>query len=211
MKQVRVGLTTGSYGDEMLCDVVPMDACHILLGRPWLIDRGVLHHGRRNEYELRDKGKRIVFKPMAPGTIRSMSTKQEKKPNLTMFVSERKVENALVEGERVYLMVENETHGDVVINGQVEGLVKEFEDVLLEDLPPGLPPSRGIEHQIDLIPGASLLNKAAYRCKPGETKKLQRQIEELMDRSYVSRESKSLCGSNIAYSKKIWNFAYVHR
>ena len=34
MKQVRVGLTMGSYSDEVLCDVIPMDACHILLGRP---------------------------------------------------------------------------------------------------------------------------------------------------------------------------------
>ncbi|XP_074314004.1 uncharacterized protein LOC141649209 [Silene latifolia] len=136
----------GSYGDEILCDVVLMDACHILLGRPWLFYRDVLYHGRRNEYKLRDKGKRIMFKPMAPSASRLMSTKQGKKPNLTMFASEREVENALVEGERVYLMVVNETHGDGVINGQVEGLVKEFEDVFPKDLPPGLPPIRGIEH-----------------------------------------------------------------
>jgi hypothetical protein len=24
-----------NYQDEVMCDVVPMDACHILLGRPW--------------------------------------------------------------------------------------------------------------------------------------------------------------------------------
>ena len=27
------------YKDEVLCDVVPMDACHLLLGRPWQYDR----------------------------------------------------------------------------------------------------------------------------------------------------------------------------
>jgi hypothetical protein len=26
------------YFDEVWCDVVPMDACHILLGRPWQYD-----------------------------------------------------------------------------------------------------------------------------------------------------------------------------
>lgn len=26
------------YRDEVWCDVVPMDACHVLLGRPWQYD-----------------------------------------------------------------------------------------------------------------------------------------------------------------------------
>lgn len=50
-KQVRVSLTLGSFVDQVLCDVIPMDACHILLGRPWQFDRDVLHKGRSNEYE----------------------------------------------------------------------------------------------------------------------------------------------------------------
>ena len=62
----------------MLCDVIPMDACHILLGRPWQFDCEVVHHGRRNEYELRDKGKKIVLNPMASHVVRSMSTKQDR-------------------------------------------------------------------------------------------------------------------------------------
>jgi hypothetical protein len=32
---------------------------------------------------------------------------------------------------------------------------------------------RGIEHQIDLILGASLPNRAAYRTNPEETKEIQ--------------------------------------
>jgi len=33
-KQVLVAFTIGRYSDEVLCDVVPMHAGHILLGRP---------------------------------------------------------------------------------------------------------------------------------------------------------------------------------
>lgn len=33
-KQVLVSFSIGKYVDEILCDVVPMQACHILLGRP---------------------------------------------------------------------------------------------------------------------------------------------------------------------------------
>lgn len=42
------------------------------------------------------------------------------------------------------------------------------------DLPSGLPPIRGIEHQIHFIPSATLPNKDAYQCNPEETKGLQR-------------------------------------
>jgi hypothetical protein len=36
----------------------------------------------------------------------------------------------------------------------VANLLQEYADVFPKDLPPGLPQLRGIEHQIDLIPGA---------------------------------------------------------
>jgi hypothetical protein len=74
----------------------------------------------------------------------------------------------------------------------VTNLLQEFGDVLSAEIPPGLPPIHGIEHQIDFIPGASLPNRAAYRANPEETKKIQRQVQDLLDRGYV-RESLSLC------------------
>ena len=59
-------------------------------------------------------------------------------------------------------------------------------------MPPVLPPIRGIEHQIDLIPDASLLNRAPYRTNPEETKEIMRQVQELLDKGYI-RESLSPC------------------
>jgi len=72
----------------------------------------------------------------------------------------------------------------------IRPLISHYQDVFPQDLPPGLPPIWGIEHQIDLIPGAPLPSKVAYRCNPQETKELQRQVDELLPRSYV-RESMS--------------------
>jgi hypothetical protein len=40
----------------------------------------------------------------------------------------------------------------------ITNLLQEFKDVFPAEIPPGLPLLRGIEHQIDLIPGASLPN-----------------------------------------------------
>ncbi|KAL0375512.1 UNVERIFIED_CONTAM: Transposon Ty3-G Gag-Pol polyprotein [Sesamum radiatum] len=70
--------------------------------------------------------------------------------------------------------------------------VKDYEDVFPDEIPPGLPPIRGIEHQIDFMPGASLPNRPAYRTNPEESKEIQRQIQEWMTKGYV-RESLSPC------------------
>ena len=48
----------GSYQDEVLCDVIPMDICHMLLGSSWQFDRHVVHDGCANTYSLtKDKMK----------------------------------------------------------------------------------------------------------------------------------------------------------
>ena len=71
-------------------------------------------------------------------------------------------------------------------------ILQEYYDVFPSEIPPRLPPLRGIEHQIDLIPGASLPDRAPYRTNPEETKEIQCQVQELLDKGYV-RESLSPC------------------
>ncbi|XP_074288791.1 uncharacterized protein LOC141613947 [Silene latifolia] len=163
-KQARVNFAMGPYKDEVLCDVIPMDACHLLLGRPWQFDRDVTHHGRSNEYTLFSDGKKVTLNPMTPKAIRSMYSGRGKNTSLTMFVNQKEVEQVLNEGGNVYaLLAINQSQPQVNEHGAINDLLLEFTEVFPEDLPTGLPPIRGIEHQINLIPGASLPNKAAYR------------------------------------------------
>jgi len=54
-----------NYQDELWFDVIPMDACHILLGRPWLFDQKVIHNGYLNTY-LFSKMKKDHFNPSIP-------------------------------------------------------------------------------------------------------------------------------------------------
>jgi len=72
----------------------------------------------------------------------------------------------------------------------VADLLQEYGDAFPKEIPPGLPPIQGIEHQIDLIPGASLPNCAPYRTNPEETKEIARQVQDLLDKGYI-RESLS--------------------
>ena len=71
-------------------------------------------------------------------------------------------------------------------------LLHEFDDVFPDDTPSGLPPLKGIEHQIDFVPGASIPNRPAYKSNHEETKELQRQVDKLMEKGYI-RESMSPC------------------
>ncbi|GJX82204.1 putative reverse transcriptase domain-containing protein, partial [Tanacetum coccineum] len=53
-----------------------------------------------------------------------------------------------------------------------------------EDLP-GLPPTRQVEFQIDLIPGATPVAQAPYRLAPSEMKELSDQLQELSDKGFI--------------------------
>uniref|UniRef100_A0A2N9FAG5 Reverse transcriptase n=1 Tax=Fagus sylvatica TaxID=28930 RepID=A0A2N9FAG5_FAGSY len=116
-RQVLVALSIGKYEDEVLCDVVPMHACHLLLGRPWQYDKRAKHDGFTNR-------------------------------SLKMSFPKR------------YLM-----------------------DYLQ---------SEGLNIKLISYLGASIPNRPAYRSNPEETKELQRQVGELLEKGYM-RESMSPC------------------
>ena len=71
-------------------------------------------------------------------------------------------------------------------------LLQDFDDLFCEEIPYGLPPLRGIEHQIDFISSASIPNQLAYKANLEETKEIQRQVDELLQKGFV-RESLSPC------------------
>ena len=68
-RQALVNFTIGSYQDEVLCDVVPMDACEVLLGRPWQFDRKTIHDGESNVYKVRVQGKTKTLLPLPPSKV----------------------------------------------------------------------------------------------------------------------------------------------
>ena len=57
----------------------------------------------------------------------------------------------------------NSNNLDSYVPSVVKVLLQEFEDVFLEEIPSGLPLIRGIKHQINFVPGASIPNRSAYR------------------------------------------------
>ncbi|GJS45647.1 putative reverse transcriptase domain-containing protein [Tanacetum coccineum] len=79
-------------------------------------------------------------------------------------------------------------------------IVQDFPEVFPEDLP-GLPPTRQVEFQIDLVPGAAPVARAPYRLAPSEMKELSEQLKELSDKGFI-RPSSSPWGAPVLFVKK---------
>ncbi|GJS55163.1 putative reverse transcriptase domain-containing protein [Tanacetum coccineum] len=79
-------------------------------------------------------------------------------------------------------------------------IVKDFLEVFPEDLP-GLPLTRQVEFQIDLVPGAAPVARVPYRLAPSKMKELSEQLKELSDKGFI-RPSSSPWGAPVLFVKK---------
>ncbi|GJS22119.1 putative reverse transcriptase domain-containing protein [Tanacetum coccineum] len=79
-------------------------------------------------------------------------------------------------------------------------IVRDFPEVFPEDLS-GLPPTRQVEFQIDLVPGVAPVARAPYRLAPSEMKELSEQLQELSDKGFI-RPSSSPWGAPVLFVKK---------
>jgi mannose-6-phosphate isomerase-like protein (cupin superfamily) len=53
-----------NYVDEVTCDIVEMDVCHIILGRPWQYDMDATYRGRDNVYIFMKGNLKVVLGPI---------------------------------------------------------------------------------------------------------------------------------------------------
>ncbi|GJW33667.1 putative reverse transcriptase domain-containing protein [Tanacetum coccineum] len=67
-------------------------------------------------------------------------------------------------------------------------IIHDFPEVFPEELP-GLPPSRQVEFQIDLVHGAAPIARAPYRLAPSEMKELSVQLQELLEKGFIHQSS----------------------
>ncbi|GJX59183.1 putative reverse transcriptase domain-containing protein [Tanacetum coccineum] len=119
------------------------------------------------------------------------------------IISCTKVQKYLLKGSHVFLAhVTTKEIEDKSEKKRLEDvpIVKDFPDVFPEDLP-GLPPTRQVEFQIDLVPGAAPVARAPYRLAPSEMKELSEQLKELSDKGFI-RPSSSPWGAPVLFVKK---------
>ena len=57
--QCLVDFQIGQYKDQVLCDIVDMNSCHVLLGRPWQYDCRAMHDYFRNVFTIEKGGRKF--------------------------------------------------------------------------------------------------------------------------------------------------------
>ncbi|GJZ56008.1 hypothetical protein Tco_0611201 [Tanacetum coccineum] len=67
----------------------------------------------------------------------------------------------------------------------VQSLLKSYSHVFPTEIPPGSPPTRSIQHKIDLILGSALPNKPAYCTNPQETTEIRKQVDGLLEKGLI--------------------------
>ena len=83
----------------------------------------------------------------------------------------------------------------------IERLLHRFEDVLPEDLPKGLPPSRATDHRIDLVPNAVPPSHRIFRMNPAEDKELKKQLDEYLAHGWIE-PARSAFGAGVLFASK---------
>ena len=76
-----------------------------------------------------------------------------------------------------------------------------FKDVFPDDLPSGLPPSREVDHKIELVAGATPQSRPTFRLSASELVELKSQLEGLVKAGFV-QPSKSPYGAPVLFVKK---------
>ena len=150
-EQWKVEFQIETNKDQVLCDVMPMDACHVFLGRPSKFDKEVVYDGRSNTITFEKDGIRNIHHPLKDDKL------EEKKVLLVggkEFLHQRKdTEVSFVVIGKPNIVLINTIIDDMP--DKVQDLLNENMDIIVDGFPNELSPIKSISHHIDLIPESS--------------------------------------------------------
>ncbi|KAL5153767.1 hypothetical protein HKD37_19G053260 [Glycine soja] len=125
-------------------------------------DTKVVHDGFTNKISFQHHDHKIILKPLSLREVCDDQIRRREKREREKKNSEAPQRNRKRKSDTLERWSDTQER-------DVQPLLQEFVDVFPKEIPHGLPPSSSIEHQVDLLPEASLPNKPTYNSKPQET------------------------------------------
>ncbi|GJW11933.1 putative reverse transcriptase domain-containing protein [Tanacetum coccineum] len=190
------GCTLGLLGHPFNINLMPIElgSFDVIIGMDWL--------AKNHAVIVCDE--KIVRIPYGNEILIVQGDKSDKEKKSTLsIISCVKAQKYMEKGCQLFLaqVMVKETE-DKSKEKRLEDVptVRDFPKVFPEDLP-GLPPTRQVEFQIDLVPGAAPVARAPYRLAPSEMEELSTQLQELSDKGFI-RPSSSPWGAPVLFVKK---------
>ncbi|KAK0593094.1 hypothetical protein LWI29_030756 [Acer saccharum] len=129
----KVPVSIGQYyRDGVTCDIVDMDAGHVLLGRPWQFDVDITYRGRDNVCVFNWKGRKIAMVPKWCSSGSSTKTMVKEQSLVSLVTSITDLEAEIKEAQEVHVMVvralvmEGKEEQKIVVPKKVQSLLAEF-------------------------------------------------------------------------------------
>ncbi|XP_057849655.1 uncharacterized protein LOC131060436 [Cryptomeria japonica] len=144
-----------------------------MCGKPWQYDKEAQHDGHKNVYVIKKGGVSFTLTP-----LKEDESAIHEGPSV-MMMKEKEFMKGLDEEECGYVIV-GKLNSEVAdkdskeVPKELQTLLDEYECIVMKELPNSSLPICDVSHHIDLIPGASLPNKPAYKMTPQKNEEIKK-------------------------------------
>jgi len=186
----RTTVRLGEWSGPADFVIVKMDDFDVVLGMEFLLEHKVIPM---------PLAKCLVITGSTPTVVQT----NIKQPNGVKMISALQLKKGLARDEPTFMAIpveSVETEGEFIPEA-IQVVLEEYRDVMPDSLPKSLPPRRGIDHEIELLPGAKPPAKNAYRMAPPELAELRKQLDELLKAGFI-RPAKAPFGAPVLFQKK---------
>ena len=229
-QHVAVGLKVrmGNYEGEINFVAVPLKGCDAIIGMNWLqqfnphIDWNrrimeFLHHGRfcsvtgqpaRATNTATESAATATLKSSSHPAILNRSTSPHSSPPLPLVSAQSVLRSVRRTQVECAVLATIQSHSSAALSSPspkpdpiLTSLLSEFSDVFPSELPAELPPSRSVDHRIELTQSTPPNPRSVYRMSPSELDELKKQLDELLASGFI-QPSKSPFGAPVLFVKK---------
>ncbi|GMI79846.1 hypothetical protein HRI_001653900 [Hibiscus trionum] len=128
-----------------------------------------MHDGFTDMYSFMHVDKKTTLAHLTPSQVQEDQVRLQKnieeargKKKMNVYASSKEIRKCLSSQHSLLILLfkDNCSLAEIPsdLSASISSLLQEFEDVFLDEILKGLPSLRGIEHQIDFIPGATIPN-----------------------------------------------------